>query len=188
MQGKIDPYTNSAFGFKNKLARVIWWAVYVIFFRLSPKPMFGWRRFLLRLFGAKIGRGVAVYPGAHIWAPWNLVCADMVAVANGVNIYNPEVITLNSHAIISQDSYLCGATHDYNDPDFPLISKEIIIDSYAWICARACVMPGVKVGEGAILGMGGIATRNLSAWGIYVGSPAKFVRTRDKFFIESKNE
>ncbi|MBC7416723.1 MAG: putative colanic acid biosynthesis acetyltransferase, partial [Pedobacter sp.] len=118
MQGEKDPYTNSAFGYKNKLARVLWWAVYVLFFRLSPKPMFGWRRFLLRLFGAKIGSGVAVYPGARIWAPWNLVCADMVAIANGVDIYNPEIITLSSHVIISQDSYLCGAPHDYNDPNF----------------------------------------------------------------------
>lgn len=173
-----DPYSIQAFKFRNKLARALWWLCYVTLFRISPKPLFRWRRFLLCLFGAKLGRGVAVYPRARIWAPWLLQCDDMVAIANDVEIYNPSLVSLGSHAIISQGAYLCGATHDYDDPDFPLISKPIIVGNYAWVCARSTVMPGVTLNDGTVLGLGSIATRDLKAWSVYAGLPAKFIKER----------
>ncbi|MGZ3236930.1 MAG: putative colanic acid biosynthesis acetyltransferase, partial [Burkholderiaceae bacterium] len=84
------------------------------------------------------------------------------------------------HVIISQDAYLCGATHDYNDAQFTYLAKPIAIEPYAWICARAVVMPGVTVHEGAVLGLGSVATRNLEAWSVYAGMPAKFINNRAK--------
>ncbi|MDD4927436.1 MAG: putative colanic acid biosynthesis acetyltransferase [Methylotenera sp.] len=177
-----DPYATPAFGLKSKVARFAWGVCYIIFFRPSPRPFFAWRRFLLGIFGAKLGKDVAIYPTARVWAPWNLVCADMVAIANGAELYNPSVIYLGSHAIISQDAFLCGASHDYNDIRFPLFSKSIHVGAYAWVCARACVMPGVTIEDGAVLGLSAVATADLNAWTVYAGSPAKAVKLRKNNF------
>ncbi len=132
------------------------------------------------MFGAKIGPESRFYPGAQIWAPWNLSAEDHVAVANGAEIYNPSPVHLGSHVILSQDSYLCGATHDYNDPEFPLLAFRMRLGAYAWICARASVGPGVQVAEGAVLGLGGVATRDLDAWTVYGGNPAVALRSRQR--------
>lgn len=174
----IDPYANSAFSLSNRFARFLWWVVWFFLFRPSPRPFFAWRRNLLRLFGSEIGKGVAIYSGVTIWAPWNLICEDMVAIANGVNIYNPSIVKLCSHAIVSQDAYLCGASHDYNHSDFPLYSKPIEVGPYAWICAKACVLPGIKIGERAVLGLASVATCDLDPYSVYAGSPAKFIKMR----------
>jgi putative colanic acid biosynthesis acetyltransferase WcaF len=118
------------------------------------------------------------YPGSKIWAPWNLVCEDQVSAADGVEIYNPAPIYFGSHAILSQQAYVCGATHDYDDPAFPLIAFSMKFGAYSWICARASVAPGVDVADGAVLGLGSVATRNLEPWTIYAGVPA--VRVKDR--------
>jgi putative colanic acid biosynthesis acetyltransferase WcaF len=173
-----DPYLSASFSFKNRFMRLMWGIVYAIFFRLSPRPFHGWRVFLLRCFGAKLGQRCHIYPKARIWAPWNLVCEDVVAVADEAIIYNPEVVFLGSHCTISQQAYLCGATHDHNDPAFPLVAAKIHIGSHAWICARATVQLGVSVAEGAVLGLGAVATKNLEPWSIYVGIPARKIKER----------
>ena len=98
-------------------------------------------------------------------------------------IYNPAPVTLGSHAILSQDAYVCAATHDYDDPAFPLIAYAMNIGAYAWVCARASVAPGVNVGEGAVLGLGSVATRSLDAWTVYAGVPAIKVKERRQFDI-----
>ncbi len=87
---------------------------------------------------------------------------------------------LESHVILSQDCYVCGATHDYNDPAFPLIAYTMTIEPYAWICARASVGPGVHVGAGAVLGLGSVATRDLEPWTVYSGHPAEAIRQRQR--------
>src|SRR5208282_3337589 len=116
-----DPYLVPAFPLRDKLLRAVWGFVYAVLFRTSPRPFHSWRAFLLRCFGAKIGQNVHICPRARIWAPWNLVCADTVAVADEAVIYNPASVTLGSHSIISQQGYVCGATHAYEEPGFPLI-------------------------------------------------------------------
>lgn len=95
-------------------------------------------------------------------------------------IYNPSSIFFGSHAIVSQGAYVCGATHLYNEPEFRLVAFEMKIGAYAWICARAIVAPGVNVGEGAILGLGSVATRDLEPFGIYAGAPARKVKERER--------
>jgi putative colanic acid biosynthesis acetyltransferase WcaF len=173
-----DPFLRPAFPLRNRLLRALWGVVYHLFFRFSPRLMHGWRRFLLRAFGATIGRDCHIYPKAQIWAPWNLVCGALSSVADGAIVYNPQTITLGSHSVVSQYAYLCGATHDYDHPDFPLISSTIVIGDYAWVCARASVLPGVAVGEGAVLGLGAVAAKDLEPWGVYAGSPARRVKDR----------
>jgi putative colanic acid biosynthesis acetyltransferase WcaF len=173
-----DPYLSPSFPVTNRLTRLVWAIVYAVLFRPSPRPLHAWRSFLLRCFGAKIGKDCHIYPGARIWAPWNLVCGDVTALADEAVIYNPVRIVLGSHSTISQQAYLCGATHDYNDPTFPLIAAPIDIGPYAWICARATVQAGVRVAEGAVLGLGSVATRNLEPWSVNVGIPARKIKDR----------
>jgi putative colanic acid biosynthesis acetyltransferase WcaF len=173
-----DPYSVPAFPLRNRLMRAAWGVVYALLFRTSPRPFRRWRAFLLRCFGAKLGNSCFIYGTARIWAPWNLICDDMATIGDEAIIYNPERVTLGSHAIVSQQAYLCGATHDYEDPAFPLIAFPISVGAYAWICARATVQPGVSVGEGAVLALGSVATRHLDPWTVYAGVPARRVKPR----------
>lgn len=133
---------------------------------------------MLRCFGAKLGNNCHIYGRARIWAPWNLTCDDQATIGDEAIVYNPEHVTLGSHTIVSQQAYLCGATHDYEDPAFPFIAFPISIGSYAWICARAAVQPGVSVGEGAVLALGSVATRDLEPWTVYAGVPARRIKPR----------
>jgi len=175
---EADPYLASSFSLGNRLLRFGWGIVYTLLFRPSPRPMHGWRSFLLRCFGAKLGPACHIYPKAVIWAPWNLVCGYQATVADGAIVYNPKPITLGTHAIVSQEAYLCGATHDYEDPEFPLVAAEISIGAQAWIAARATVQPGVAVGEGAVLALGSVATKDLEPWMVYAGVPARRIKNR----------
>lgn len=174
----IDPYLRPAFAASDRLRRLIWNLCCALLYRPSPRPMYAWRSFLLRSFGATMGPNCKFYPASKVWAPWNLICADMVAVADGAEIYNPAPMRLGSHSILSQDAYLCGATHDLDDPRFPLLAYAMEVGAHAWVCARASVAPGVCIGEGAVLGLGAVATRDLVPWGVYAGVPAAKVKDR----------
>ncbi len=173
-----DAYLRPAFSVGNRARRAVWNLCWLLLYRPSPRPLHGWRSLLLRLFGAQLGPDCHFYPASRVWAPWNLICADHVAAGDGAEIYNPSPMHLASHVILSQDCYLCGATHDYNDPAFPLTAYRMNLGAYAWICARAMVGPGVQVGEGAVLGLGAVATRDLQPWTVYGGNPAVPVRER----------
>jgi putative colanic acid biosynthesis acetyltransferase WcaF len=173
-----DPYRQPAFSAGNRARRLLWNITALLLMRTSPRAAHAWRAFLLRLFGAKLGEHCHIYPAVKIWAPWNLRCEDHVAMADGVEVYNPALVTFGSHAIVSQGAYICGATHDYNDPAFPLLAYRMALGAYSWICARAAVAPGVHVGEGAVLGLGAVATRDLQPWTVYGGNPAEIVRER----------
>jgi len=173
-----DPYLRPAFSLRQRITRLTWQICWSILYRFSPRPFHAWRSMLLRLFGAKMGPHCHFYPTSRVWAPWHLICEDQVTAGDNAEIYNPAPVRLGSHAILSQNAYLCGATHDFNDPAFPLLAYSMEVGSYAWVCARACVAPGVKVGEGAVLGLGSVATRHLEPWGVYVGAPAVKVKER----------
>jgi putative colanic acid biosynthesis acetyltransferase WcaF len=180
-----DPYLRPAFSRSDRARRLVWNVCWAIFYRMSPRPLHSWRAFLLRAFGATMGPNCHFYPGSKVWAPWNLICKDQVTAGDGAEIYNPAPVTLGSHAIISQDAYVCAATHDYDNPAFPLIAYAMNIGAYAWVCARASVTPGVNVGEGAVLGLGSVATRNLEPWTVYAGNPAVKVKDRHQFRLHS---
>ncbi|MEA2263117.1 MAG: putative colanic acid biosynthesis acetyltransferase WcaF [Acidobacteriaceae bacterium] len=173
-----DPYLRPSFSVSNRMGRLAWSIIWTLLFRPSPRPFHAWRAFLLRGFGAKLGPNCHFYPRSRVWAPWNLECADGVTLGDEAEIYNPSVVSMGSHAIVSQQAYICGATHDYNDPAFPLISSPMSLGAYSWICARASVSPGVNVGEGAVLGLGSVATRDLEPWTVYAGVPAQRVKQR----------
>jgi putative colanic acid biosynthesis acetyltransferase WcaF len=175
-----DPYLRPAFTSGDRARRLVWNICHALLYRPSPRPLHAWRAFLLRCFGATMGPNCHFYPASKIWAPWNLVCADQVTAGDGVEIYNPAPMRFGSHAILSQGAYLCGATHDYDDPGFPLLAYAMDFGAYAWVCARASVGPGVNMGEGAVLGLGSVATRDLEPWGVYAGVPAVKVKERTR--------
>ncbi len=183
-----DPYLRPAFSARDRARRLLWNVCHALLYRPSPCPLHAWRALLLRLFGATMGPNCHFYPRSKIWAPWNLVCADQVTAADGVEIYNPAPMRFGSHAIVSQEAFLCGATHDYDDPRFPLLAYAMEFGAYSWVCARASVAPGVNLGEGAVLGLGSVATRNLDAWGVYAGAPAVKVKERKRTVEEPGGE
>lgn len=173
-----DPYLAPSLPLRNRAARALWGIAYLLLVRPSPRPFHAWRRWVLRAFGARLGPNCRIYAQAEIWAPWNLVCGDAVIIANGAVVYNPLPIRIGSHGVVSQQAYLCGATHDIDDPAFPMVSSPITLGPYAWVCARATVCAGVNLGEGAVLGLGSVATRDIPPWAVHAGVPARFVRER----------
>jgi putative colanic acid biosynthesis acetyltransferase WcaF len=175
-----DPYLRPSFSLQHRIRRGLWMISWMVLYRLSPRPLHGWRAMLLRAFGAKMGPNCHFYPGSRVFAPWNLYCADQVTLGDDAEIYNPAPIHFDSHAIVSQGAYICGATHDFNDPAFTYLAYSMHIGAYAWICARASVGPGVNVGEGAVLGLASVASKDLDPWGVYVGSPARKVKERNR--------
>lgn len=173
-----DPYQRPAFSVSNRLRRLVWNICWLLLYRPSPRPFHSWRTMLLRLFGATMGPNCHFYPASKVHSPWHLHCADGVAAGDGVEIYNPAPMHFDSHAILSQGAYLCGATHDFDDPAFPLLAYEMHFGAYCWICARASVGPGVNIAEGAVLGLASVATRDLEAWTVYAGAPAVRIKAR----------
>jgi putative colanic acid biosynthesis acetyltransferase WcaF len=168
----------SSHGLANKLARAIWELVWLFLFRPSPRPFHRWRVLLLRLFGAKIATGVQVFSSTRIWAPWNLTMDEFSTLAGDVDCYCVAAVRLGAHATVSQYAMLCTATHDVSDPHMRLVTAPIHIADQAWVCARAFVAPGVTVGQGAIVGAMAVATKDVPAWTIVAGNPAKELRKR----------
>ena len=162
----------------NKLARLLWAVVYVLLYRPSPRPLHGWRRLLLRLFGARIGAGVHPYPRARIWAPWNLVMEPGSGLADDVDCYSVALIHIGREATVSQYSYLCAASHDPDVPGLPLVAAPIRIGDRAWVGADVFVAPGVSIAEGAVVGARSTVLNNVAAGEIVGGAPARFIRRR----------
>lgn len=180
LQG-TDPTTQPSFGLTNRLARAAWGVVWLLAFRPSPRPLHAWRALLLRLFGAKLGRHVHVYPSVRIWAPWQLVIEDRVGVGDGANLYNMGPMHIGHHAVISQGAHLCGGSHDIDSANFQLMAGAITIGPHAWICAEVFVGPGVSIAEGCVLGARSVAMRSLtSPWSVWSGHPATQRRMRQR--------
>jgi putative colanic acid biosynthesis acetyltransferase WcaF len=167
---------DKTYSVSNKLGRLLWWTAYAALFRYSPRPLHQWRSFLLRCFGARLGKGCHIYASAKIWAPWNLECGSWACIANDAEIYNPATVFLGERAVVSQGAFLCAASHDYADPAFPLIHGAIVVGNRAWVAARAVVLMGVKIGEGSVIGAGSIVTKDVPPNTVCVGNPARVVK------------
>lgn len=174
-----NTHIGPSFSIKNRMARFTWGIVYIVFFRYSPRPIHIWRSFLLRLFGAKVGKGVHVYPDVYIWAPWNLTIDDFSGIANKVILYSQDKIQIGKYVVISQGAHLCTGTHDYNVKGFPLITKPIIISDNVWIAAEAFINPGITIGEGAIIGSRSVVTKSIKSWQVCAGNPCSRIKDRN---------
>jgi putative colanic acid biosynthesis acetyltransferase WcaF len=167
------PYLMPQTTLRNRAGRVLWAVVYAVLFRPTPRPLHAWRSWLLRCFGARLGRHCHIYPKSRIWAPWNLHCEEGASIADEAVIYNAAEVRLGPYAIVSQQAYVCTASHDFDHPAFPMTTAPISLGRYTWVCARACVLPGVVVHEGAVLGLGAVASKDLDPWKVYAGNPAR---------------
>ena len=169
---RVRKYTRT-----EQLRRVLW-GFGQLFFRWSPRPCFGWRRLILRCFGAQIGRDVHVYSSTTIYFPWNLRADDWSSIGEWALIYNVGPVTIGRSASISYRAHLCAGTHDYTEATLPLLKSPIVIGPEAWICADAFVGPIVHVGHGAVVGAGAVVTRDVPEWTVVAGNPAREIKKR----------
>nr|WP_057928183.1 acetyltransferase [Burkholderia ambifaria] len=176
-----DPTISPSFALGNRISRQLWNWTWIILFRPSPRPCHAWRALLLKIFGAKLGKHVHVYPGVRIWAPWNLEIGSHVGIADSVTIYNMDKIRIGDYCVVSQGAHICGGSHDYNSENFQLIAAPIVLHPHVWVCAEAFIGPGVTLPRGAVLGARSVVSRSLSEeWSVYAGIPAKKIGTRTK--------
>lgn len=156
----------------------LWWIVQATLFRCSPQALYGWRRCLLRLFGAKIGRGVIIRPTVEVTYPWKLKISDYSWVGDYATLYTLGEIEIGDNACVSQQCYLAAATHDYTRPTFDMIDKKITIEPEAWLGTRVFVAPGVRVGRGAVVGACSVVLKDVPAMMVCAGNPARVLRER----------
>lgn len=176
-----NPYTGKSFGNKNRVMRLLWFFVYILLFRPTPRAMHVWRNFLLKIFGAKLGVHVHIHGTVKIWAPWNLFIGDFVGIGNDVNIYCMDHVIINNYAVISQGTHLCAGSHDFNSANFQLITAPITIGARVWLCADSFVGPGVTVAEGSVIAARGVVSKSISEpWCVWAGVPVKQIGVRDK--------
>ena len=163
---------------RKELAGRVLWAACSPLFGYSPRLLWGWRCFLLRLFGAKIGRNVHIHPSVRIFIPWNFQIGDWTSVGFDALIYNLGPVTIGSKVTVSQRAHLCAGSHDFRDPAMTLLKLPITIGDEAWICADAFVGPGVVVGEGAVVGARAVVVRDVEAGSIVGGNPGRVIGRR----------
>jgi putative colanic acid biosynthesis acetyltransferase WcaF len=174
----IDPRAKPSFSLKNRVIRSLWNTVYIVLFRHTPVICHPWRAFVLRCFGAGVGRGCHIYPKARIWAPWNMEIGDLAGIANDVECSSMDRIKIGEKAVISQGAKLHTGSHDFTDPGFQLCTKPVTIGKDAWVAAEAFILPGVTVGEGAVIGARSVVTRSMPAWTVCAGNPCKPIKPR----------
>ena len=164
---------------KSKITVQIWWLVQATIFKLSPQVLYSWRRFLLKCFGAKIGKHVIIRPTAKITYPWKVKIGDYSWIGDDVVLYSLGEIEIGSNTVISQRSYICTGSHDYTKIDFPIYAKKTLIDDECWLATDVYVAPGVIINKGVVVGARSTVLSNLDSYSIYVGSPAKFLKKRE---------
>ena len=177
---KIDlsKYQN-ALSRKHQLIRLLWGITWAIGASWLPRSMgSGWKRLLLRMFGAKMGKNSNVYSSAKVYYPANLVMGDNTCLASDVGCYNVAAVILEDNVTVSQGAYLCTASHDITDPMHPLVTAPIVLKDQSWVGARAFIGMGVSVGQGAVVGASASVYKDVEPWTVVGGNPAKFIKKR----------
>lgn len=157
-----------------------WWICERILFRPSPQFMYSYRAWLLRRFGATIGKGAVIRPTATITYPWKIVLGENVWIGDDVNLYSLGEIVVGSNSVVSQGCYICAADHDYQDINFSIRQRPIRIGSGVWLSARTFVCPGVTIADGVVVGAASVVTKNLDQPGVYAGNPSRKIGDRLK--------
>ena len=180
MEQKVDlsQYKN-ALSRKNQMVRLLWAVVWTVFARPLPRSVgSGWKRLLLRMFGAKIDKTAVVYSSAKVYYPANLTMGSYSCLDSGVNCYNVAPIVIGSNTTISQGAFLCTASHDSTDPANHRITAPIIIEDAVWVAAEAFVTMGVTIHEGAVGGSRACFFKDVEPWTVVGGNPAKKLKDR----------
>ncbi|MBR1712234.1 MAG: putative colanic acid biosynthesis acetyltransferase [Alloprevotella sp.] len=162
-----------------QFVRIVWSVAWPALTWFLPRSVgSGWKRWLLRLFGAQVHPTAVVYTGAKIYYPANLRMDARSCLATGVDCYNVDKVVLCEGSTVSQDAYLCTASHDISDPAHRLVTAPICIGARAWVGARAFVGMGVTLGEGAVAGAMSVVTRDVAPWTVVAGNPATEIKRR----------
>ena len=158
--------------------RILW----VMFFKLlvnSFMPGTAWRKFILRIFGAKIGKGGKFKPNIKITFPWRLIIGDYCWIGENVWIDNLALVKIGNRVCISQGVYLCTGNHNYKKDLFNLILQKIVIEDDCWIAAKSIIAPGSILKRGSVSSLGTVVSGILEEDGIYKGNPAKLLNSKD---------
>ena len=180
METKVDlSLYHNALSRKNQVVRLLWTIVWGVFARPLPRSVgSGWKRGLLRLFGARIAPTAVVYSSAKVYYPANLTMGAYACLASDVDCYNVAPVTIGANSTVSQGAYLCTASHDITDPLNSLVTKPIVIEDQAWIGARAYIGMGVTVRQGTVVGATASVYKDVESWTVVGGNPAKFIKNR----------
>ena len=163
---------------KNTLFVQLWWFVQATLFNCSPQFFYGWRRFLLRLFGAEIGKNVIIRPTVKVTYPWKIKIGDNSWIGDNVELYSLGEIVIGKDSVISQRSYLCTGSHDYLSSSFDIFSLPITIGDGVWVATDVYIAPGVTIEDDVLVGARSSVFKNLAGNYIYLGSPVKAVKKR----------
>ena len=144
----------------------------------SPRPCFAWRRAILRLFGARIGPHVNVYPSARLYMPWNVEIGAWTAIGEDVLIYSLGKVRIGQSVTLSYRSHVCAGTHDLDDPLLPLLKPPVTIEDGVWVGTEAFIGPGVTVAQGAVVGARAVVVKNIAPLDIVAGNPARTIGRR----------
>ena len=163
---------------KGPMVVQLWWMVQSTLFSCSPQFMYSWRNFLLRLFGAKIGKNVIIRPTVRITYPWKLTIGDYSWVGDHVDLYTLGEIKIGNNAVVSRKSYLCTGSHNYQSEEFNIYQKPIVIEDEAWVASDVFIAPGVTIGRGAVIAARSSAYQDMPAGMICMGNPARPIKQR----------
>lgn len=164
---------------RNKFIVQLWWMVQATLFAWSPQFMYGWRRMLLRLFGAKIGKEVIIRSSVTITYPWKVSIGDYSWVGDNAVLYSLGNIDIGKNVVVSQRSYLCTGSHNYEKQTFDIFAKPIVIEDEVWIATDVFIAPGITVENSAVIGARSSVFCNLASSMVYAGSPAKMMKKRN---------
>jgi putative colanic acid biosynthesis acetyltransferase WcaF len=168
-----------SFSIGNRVFRAVWGASWLVLARWTPPPLHGWRRLVLRAFGARVGPGARVHASVRIWHPGNLELGTDTLIGPGAQLYNQGRIVVGARTVVSQGAHLCASSHDINDRHFQLQLRPIMIGQQCWIATEAFVGPGVMMGDGAVLGARAALFDDAEPLAIYRGNPASLIKRRN---------
>jgi len=183
---RINAVQTTPFPLKIKLKIYFWRLIQNSVFRASPNILRGFRRWLLRLFGATIAPTASIHNTTRIECPWNLEIGNYASIGEEVWVYALDKIIIGEYAVVGQRSLLLTGTHNFSDPEFHLITKPIVIGYGSWIAVGAILLPGVKIGALAVVGAGSVVTKNLPEQMVCAGNPCKPVKYRK--FIKDNHD
>ena len=178
MEQKLDNVDPYPYTLSDYLKRFLWSLIQSTIWKILPHRIPSLRMIVLKTFGANVQISSMAFGSTSIFRPWEFSIGKLCTLGPRVRVYNLSKISIGDNTVISQDTYLCGGTHDYSKSNLPLIRQNITIGNSVWICAGAFIGPGVTIGEGAVVGARAVVTSNVEPWTVVAGNPAILIKKR----------